>query len=177
MIDLPFDFNTERTEFADSFYAVIGRLLAFATRFESHCQALAIVMKLESALHDGIISFDNDGDLELLVKKMTQRKLYDNIKNIIVGFGLPNDISLAMDNARKARNEVAHSLTLGIEDRVEDDEKRAIILQQIRDLVFDIAEGDRLVCTFLHLETNEHLPTLAYIQNYSDMIVNWVCEI
>lgn len=177
MINLPFDFNIERTEFADSFYAVIGRTLTFATRFESNCRALAIVMGIKTALENGTFSLDNDADLESLVEQIMRRTLNDNIKNIMAGLGLPYDVSLTIHNARKARNEVAHSLTLGIEDKVEDDTERRITLQRVRDLVCDIANGDKLVCAFLHLTTNEHLPTSAYIQNYSDMIVNWVCEV
>lgn len=177
MIDLPFHFQNERTEFVDSFYAVVGRALTFATRYESNCRALAVIMGIKTALEKGSFSLDNDEDLELFVKQITRRTLNENIKNIISGLGLPGDVSGVMHNARKARNEVAHSLTLQMEDVIGDDKQGESVLQQTKDLVSDIAEADRLVCTLLHLETNEHLPSLTYIQNYREMIVNWVCEV
>src|SRR4030095_12717372 len=50
MSDLLFDFETARTEFSDVAYAAIGRALAFATRFEANCRALAALIGLREAM-------------------------------------------------------------------------------------------------------------------------------
>ena len=50
MSNLPFDFDTTRTEVSDAAYAAIGRALAFATRFEANCRALAAVIGLREAM-------------------------------------------------------------------------------------------------------------------------------
>jgi hypothetical protein len=50
MSDLLFDFDTTRSEFSDAAYATIGRALAFATRFEANCRALAALIGVREAM-------------------------------------------------------------------------------------------------------------------------------
>jgi hypothetical protein len=50
MSDLLFDFDTTRSEFSDAAYAAIGRALAFATRFEANCRALAALIGVREAM-------------------------------------------------------------------------------------------------------------------------------
>jgi hypothetical protein len=50
MSDLLFDFDTTRSEFSDAAYAAIGRALAFATRFEANCRALAARIGVREAM-------------------------------------------------------------------------------------------------------------------------------
>ena len=50
MSDLVFDFDIARTEFSDAAYGAVGRALAFATRFETNCRALAVLIGVREAM-------------------------------------------------------------------------------------------------------------------------------
>jgi hypothetical protein len=175
--DLPFEFNDERAEFSDECYAAIGRALAFATRFEANCRAFATLIVVKDAHINNLIGFslDNDEEFKTLVNGIWGKTLNNQIQKIISKYRLPLDVAEVMHKGRKARNEIAHSLTLGIGNRVEIDVDRQNILDELASLVRDIAEADSLVCFMIHLETNVPLPRADYIRGYQERIVNWVC--
>jgi hypothetical protein len=84
-----------------------------------------------------------------------------------------------LDDARKARNEVAHELTLGL-DRCLDslpEESEKYLVNSLRTLSTRLAEGDRIVSYLLSVETNEDIPNAAFLKNYPRTVAKWVCNL
>ena len=84
-------------------------------------------------------------------------------------------LSEKLEDARKARNEIAHDLTKGIEHDTEDDEGRKNIIKHVETLVRRIAEADVQVYNLCQFLTNE--PTFKDASEYCEVAVKWVCEI
>lgn len=180
MSDLPFDFDTIRTEFSDAAYAAIGRALAFATRFEANCRALAAVIGLREAMKTRDAS---DGEsVEDVFERLTQeywqlRRLRHHETAVALYVKLPQDLRGILRAGRLARNEIAHELTLSIAPEIETEAGRSILLHSLRTAVAKIADADRVVCVLAHLETREPLPTVAAFEEFPEKVVRWVCDV
>jgi hypothetical protein len=180
MSNLPFDFDTTRTEVSDAAYAAIGRALAFATRFEANCRALAAVIGLREAMmtRDAANAESIDDIFERLTQEYWQlRRLRHHETAVALYEKLPKDIRGILRTGRLARNEIAHELTLGVAPEIETEDGRSIILQSLRTAVAKIADADRVVCVLAHLETREPLPTVAAFEEFPEKVVRWVCDV
>jgi len=181
-------FLTERTEFSDEIYGVIGRALAFATSFEMNCKAVEGVMGIKELRGSGQSEQAMEDFCGELEKKVLKRRI-DSITNRLTkkpdsgaqrGGDAPNLVeefvtwlSHKLEAARDARNEIAHDVTKGIEHCAEDAEQRAYIIERVGALVRTIAEADFFVYNLCQGLTNE--PT--YKGDYCEDAVKWVCEV
>jgi hypothetical protein len=178
-------FLAERMESSDECYGVIGRALAFATRFELICKALEGLMEMENGS-----LFQDEHLIENFCGKVdekSQRKRIDTTMNVFKETTdsvteCPNVtpehariqravlhgedasdlmeffdkwLSEKLEDARNARNEIAHDVTKGMEDCAEHDERRADKIEEVEALVRRIAEADVQVYNFCQLITNE----------------------
>lgn len=186
MIDLPL-FEHERTWFSDECYGVIGRALAFATSFECNCWALEALTEIKSELdfsdEESMVEFCRKLD-----KKFLGRRTKDITKNLkkgaetlaekdmscLVEF-LATNFGEKLEDARKARNEIAHDLTKGIEHYAEDNEGRKNLIKDVEKLVRRIAEADVEVYNLCRSITKE--PRFVDADRYCEAAVKWVCEI
>ena len=48
--------------------------------------------------------------------------------------------------------------------------------KRLKDLTQSLARGDRLACAMISILTKEHLPSVAFFNEYPDLVANWVCE-
>jgi len=186
MIDLPLILTT-RTCFSDECYGVIGRALAFATSFECNCWALEALTETKRGLdfsdEESMAEFCRELD-----KKFLGRRTKDITKNLkkgaetlaekdmscLVEF-LATNLGKKLEDARKARNEIAHDLTKGIEHYAEDDERRKNLIKDVETLVRRIAEADVEVYNLCRILTKE--PRFTDTSKYCEAAVKWVCEI
>lgn len=185
MIDLPLILTT-RTCFSDECYGVIGRALAFATSFECNCKSLEALTEMKRGLdfsdEESMAEFSKELD-----KKLLGRRTKDITKNLkkgaetlaekdmsyLVEFWATN-LGEKLEDARKARNEIAHDLTKGIEYYAEDDDERRKNLIDVETLVRRIAKADVEVYNLCQILTKE--PTVD-AGGYCETAVKWVCEI
>lgn len=203
MIDLPL-IHTGRTWFADECYGVIGRALAFTTSFESNCWSLEALTKMKGALdfqdEKSMKRFCRELDKKFLGRRtkditktfkkgaeaVAEREDvtlwneefdYGTIKgkdmSYLVKFSATN-LGKKLEDARKARNEIAHDLTKGIEHYADDDERRKDLIKDVEKLVRRIATADVEVYNLCRLLTKE--PTFKDADTYCEAAVKWVCE-
>jgi hypothetical protein len=180
MSDLLFDFDTARTEFSDAAYAAIGRALAFATRFEANCRALAAVIGVREAMK--ALGASDRESVDDLFERLTQeywqvRRLRHHETAVALYEKLPQDVRAILRIGRQARNEIAHELTLSIAAEIQTEEGRGTFLRLLRSAVAKIADADRIVCVLAHLETREPLPTGAAFEDFPKRVVEWVCDV
>jgi len=174
--NLPFiDCNAERTEFSDECYGALGRALYVTQHLEANCRALAILMDVKKTITIGDIGSPDDPEFIEFVSKLWNRFLGKNL-DVLRTYGFPEEVYSSLHEARKARNEVAHAITLGIEHKLEENLGRKEILDDIATAVKHIAEGDRIIGFLMQCVTNEPCPSSSYLHDYPDKVVEWVCE-
>ena len=98
----------ERTEFSDEIYAVLGRALTIATRFDVSCKELARLPIFKFAI--ATKSELDDKQFEELLSRIQSR--YKNLNRAIQSLGLTGTIEELMTGARKSRNELIHEAAL-----------------------------------------------------------------
>lgn len=101
--------NFERSEFSDEIYAVIGRAITIAARFDASCKALArspfvrVAIATKSALVES--------EFEDLLSKIQGK--YKNLNRAIDSLGVTGTAEEIMTRARECRNELIHEAALG----------------------------------------------------------------
>jgi len=171
------EFPHERTEFSDANYAAMGRSLAYATSFEAICRALSSLQHLRQRVHElSRTNSDRDAVFATVVAEVWEHRLRQHVKRILEYQEFPSDIGDAVKQAKSARNEIAHELALGIPHAIETDHGRSELLSRLSELVHRIASGYIIVELTSLIETNEPLPTPAFLSAYPAKMVEWVTE-
>ncbi len=170
----------ERTVFSDDTYAVIGRALAYAQKFEADCRALNALLRAKRIVSEEEsreLNFEDQAAYTAFVVEVYRQTLNKNIWQILQSLQLPSDTREALHLARSARNEIAHEICLGIQWDVETDEGRKRLVGEISRSVRAIAEAHQLVLAITCALTREDLPALHYLNSYCDSVIEWVCSI
>jgi len=162
----------ERTENSDELHAILGRALIVATRFDSMCEAAAFGLKLKK---DAVLSaYMTEAEYGDYLKMLTSK--YRTLNGDIKSIGLPEDISVVLDDARKARNMVAHDLSKGLEGCLDVRIDELEFVEQVSELVMDIAYGDIAISYIISLLNGAPCPTAQFVSSYKDRIIQWVVE-
>jgi hypothetical protein len=173
---LPFDFDTERTDFSDEAYAAVGRALAFATRFEANCRALAQLLHVRPIIQQQGTAILEDDAFVTTMNEFWCRRLRKHLSQLLQYYELPEDTTSILKAGKTARNLIAHEITLSVSDTIQTDSGRAELMSMLQTAMQRIAEANRIVCLMMHAETNEPLPTAASYDGYVRKIINWVCD-
>lgn len=162
----------ERTEYSDALHAILGRALIIATRFDSMCEAAAIVLDLKKDVT--LATCMTEAQYNDYLQKLSSK--YRTLNGNIESIGLPENISEILHDARKARNTVAHVLSKGLEGCLDTKIDEINFIKQVSELVMDIAHGDITISYTLSLFNGHPCPNSQYISSYKDRIVQWVVE-
>jgi len=166
-----------RTDFSDDVYSTIGRALTVASRFETSCKALALLLGIRKQdPASGSFSLTRPEDLEALIAEISKRRLFQQIESVVARLKLPEEATRLFHAARNDRNFVAHELTLGIDRLLESDQRVAHLKEDLAVRVGRLAMADLGVCLLLLMETRESLPTLEFISGYAETVKRWVCD-
>ena len=162
----------ERTVNSDHIHAVLGRALIIATRFDSMCEAAVIAIEVKKNL--ALKFFLTDEEYESQVNKILSkyRTLNGNIKSI----GLNDNLAIILHSARKARNNIAHSISKGLTGCLDNKFDEAYFIEKLSNLIIDIAHGDIAISYFISLINNEPALRTECISSYRNSIVQWVVK-
>jgi hypothetical protein len=161
----------QRTEWGDSIYSAMGRVLTLAAHFESSCRGLVGILQLETTPHEIL---ESPTGIEKLSDELYRRSLGRNISTFAP---TQDDFRLLLDNARKARNEIAHEMALDMEHQEGLERNEEFFLGRIRELALTLAEADRAVCFALTVLTHDHMPNNDFLKKYPERVAQWVCEL
>jgi hypothetical protein len=161
----------ERTEWGDSIYSAIGRVLTLATHFESSCHGLVGILQLKTSPHEIL---ESPTGIKELSDELYLRSLG---RNISIFAPAQDDFRHLLDKARDARNEIAHEIALGMEDQEGLERNEEFFLGRVRELSLTLAEADRAVCFALTVLTHDHMPNNDFLKKYPERIAQWVCEL
>lgn len=156
------------------YFSVLGRALFTAQHFETNCRALAgfLMMKTEQ-VENGSNVLDSP-KFHLKINKLWKQNLGNIIPRITKSNPPSNDISQVLDEARVARNEIAHWITVGV--NIESDAELSNRIDEIRIHVQKIAYADKYVAALLHKVNKTSLPSDQFFTNYEKEVADWACE-
>lgn len=162
----------ERIEGDDAGYAAIGRALTFASRFEAMCKTLSVLVGLKS--HSSLL--DSEEQLKTFFDKLHKMPLARHLSSLKLEV---ESAATILDEARKARNEIAHEVALGLDRSLDSLPEGSMkdLLDRLRILSARLAEGDRIVSYLASIATNEAIPSAEFLRNYPQMVADWVCDL
>jgi hypothetical protein len=111
----------------------LGRLLALSQRVESHCRALALHIKLRLA---GPSPLESEAALRAFSESLWKQRLHQHVTYLAEFYGSEPELHAILDQARDARNEVAHEVSLGFEHWAYDE---SLSLEEERDRIRELA--------------------------------------
>jgi hypothetical protein len=161
----------ERTENSDYIHGVIGRCLIVATRFDSMCVILSLAIEVKMPI---TISKINDEYFNEVVNEVVSK--YRSLNNSIQSLKQPEEISLILYSARDARNEIAHSLTKGLEGCLDLKINNKDYIDEISRLIDKISDGDLIISSLLTLFNSYPSPNPEFLSRYKVNVLNWVIE-
>ena len=160
-----FYYLTKTSSEVNNIFVKIGRALYVATRFESYCRSLNFLLDAKSSTNKGDLSLGNDDQVNKFVNKIQKLSLNKHIKSILNSLNLGDDISKLIFNANGARNYIAHEITLGMEQNIENDASFwEAKYKEIDDSITKILSAEFVVILMIALVTHEDLPPTNYIE-------------
>ncbi len=157
----------EITENTEELQAILGRCLIVATRFDHLCDHTSKYLELKNSF---VMVVDRqkfeDYATELIGKF---RALYKNIESLPIA----DDVKDILHAAREARNEIAHSLAIGLTGCLDTKIDENYFKSHITRLIREVAAGDYAISVILSLLSKEPLLQQSS-EDYQDNVVNWV---
>lgn len=162
----------DRTEWSDSHYAVIGRLIVFASRFEALAKSVSAFVGIKK--NRSIL--DSEKDIDTFMDKLRKMPLATHIEKLGFTEGEAKD---TFKQARLSRNEIAHELTLGIDRNLDPLPDNAIprFIDRANILSIRLAKADLLISYLASAISHEEIPNIDFLDAYVEKVSRWVCEI
>lgn len=142
----------EMTENTEKLHSILGRGLVIATRFDSLCDHTLKLLEFKSSFSILL----PEKDFQEYVDKLFSK--FSSLSNNIDALTIDNSYKSILHEARKARNEVVHSVGKGLTgclDGKVDEEK---FKSYLSDLIFKVADGDFVISTILSIINYNKLP-------------------
>jgi hypothetical protein len=164
----------ERTVFSDEIFAIFGRVLTVATRFDSSTKTLARLPLFKVSV---LIKYTLDDDeYEEMVQKIS--KSYTNLNRAIQDLQLNQDIKDILHQARLSRNELIHEATLGATKGFDlmDSKELSEFLKHIAILVLQVIKGESMILTIISILNKEPVSDYLFSKEYEVKYVTWVMK-
>jgi len=162
----------ERTDNTDKLHAILGRALIVATRFDSICKQAALHNGLKKEIGIYLVNDDEARSRVLQSVADKHRTLSLRIQSLL----LPKDVSALLDDARKARNAIAHELSEGLTGCLDFKINEGELIKRVYDLVLSLAYGDVVISQVMSVLNNEPQPRADFLSSYVNNVTRWVIE-
>lgn len=161
----------ERTDNSDYLHGVIGRSLIVATRFDSMCTELSMALEIKTG---ALYLINSDEEFEQFTSKAESK--YRSLNSTIQSFKVNEGLSLILHQARKARNEIVHSVTKGLEGCIDTRICNHDFILNISKLIEKVIEGDIIISFLMSDIYNEPMLNNASLNMYKGKVIKWVVE-
>ncbi|MEH8254698.1 hypothetical protein [Aeromonas veronii] len=158
----------EITENTQELHAILGRCLIVATHFDLLCDHTSKFFKLKHSNVQAAVDLQKfEGYvIELMYK---YQPLHQNIESLPIN----DDVKNILIAAKKARNEIAHSLARGLTGCLDTKINESKFKSHLTQLIQDVAAGDYFISSVLSLGNNAPLFQFSH-NEYQEKIVTWV---
>ena len=156
------------------YFSVLGRALFTTQQLEMNCRAIVGFVHMLSQTEFLGASAIDDPKFQEWMENLWKHTFGHHIKELQKIYGFPDEIYSIFEDARVARNTIAHEIAMGVVDRLELGVEPQI--DEIKDLVRKIAIADKIASSILQAINKESFPTAVFYLSYEDKIVAWVSE-
>ncbi|MDM5076583.1 hypothetical protein OB931_09370 [Aeromonas media] len=158
----------EITENTQELHAILGRCLIVATHFDHLCDHTSKSFELKHSYVKAEVDLQKFEDyaIELMYK---YQPLHQSIESLSVN----GDVKNILIAAKKARNEIAHSLAIGLTGCLDTKIDESKFKSHLTQLIQDVAAGDHFISSILSLDNNAPLFQFSH-NKYQEKIVAWV---
>jgi hypothetical protein len=148
-------------------FAAVGKTLALATLFEENCRTLHALPSLPA------LALDSTAALDSFFERLEKMKLIEHVRSLR---NTSNDeIYRLLDDARIARNEVAHSFLLGFESwHLDPDFMMSGRDLDLRRLVAKLAIGLQITSLMISVQIKEPALSLRALDGLPALYESWV---
>jgi hypothetical protein len=153
----------ERTENSDFLHGVIGRSLIIATRFDAMCTILSMALEIKQGVIGSSLSEEK---FDLFADQVVSK--YRTLNASIKSLGVPDELYKTLDNAKKARNEIVHSLTKGLDGCIDTKVSNKNFIAEISNLVEIIIDGDIAISSLLSIFNKEKILNISRLNKYKE---------
>jgi len=164
----------DRTEFSDEVFAIFGRVLTVATRFDTSAKALARLPLFKASV--GAKDRLSDDEYEEMVQNINNR--YKNLNRAIQALKLDEDIGEVLRQARESRNELIHESTLRASKGFDhmDTTEFSQLINHVEGLVLQIIRAEAIISTIATIQNKEIVSDFLLSKEYEAKYINWVME-
>jgi hypothetical protein len=155
-----------------SVFGALGRALALATRFESECKVLHKLVSVKSKPS----LLQSEAELSQFLAEFERRNLNSHVAAISKLLNAEVEPLRVLNNARIARNNIAHESTLGFEHWNDWPKAFGSALKDLREWVRQVGQGLQLVSTLSALVTHEPLLVPSLLRDLPAHYERWVFE-
>jgi hypothetical protein len=111
-----------------------------------------------------------------LLRRLWKRTFHAHVTYLSRLCAGESELYKILDEARIARNEVAHDVALGFEHWAYDEALMSEQSARIRELATALARADHLLCTLEPIVSHQPMPIGEAYRAYSERLVTWVCN-
>jgi hypothetical protein len=172
MIDEAFHPMFELSMGGHHYFSVLGRALFTAQHLEMNCRAIIGFLHMRDQVIQHGSSILEDPIFKAEINRICKNTLGKYVRRLNNRFTLSDDVSFDMATAVTARNELVHSVAMGVTDPLDSELEERI--DEIRELVVKIATADKNISALLHILNRDPLPTRHYWESYEDNVAAWV---
>lgn len=165
-----------------AFFTTCGRALFVAQHFETNLRAIAAALGIRSAHASGRLPLSDEDELDEFCKTKLKRSLGEVILYALPTYlppflveDLKKHMLPSLDEARKARNRIAHEFLFAIEEMQVSPDVFEELTGSLREDVHVIADADFTVCCMIQAFNKAPLPTCR--GSYVSKIVSWVFDL
>lgn len=152
----------------------MGRALAVAVEFEQSCYSLAQVASLTfETSAPGRTLFEDEAFVRRLFDRVHKKHLAGRIAEV-TKLQPPQNLRDALDDGRKARNELVHELLVGHGALVHTAGWTSLIMERLRAITHRIAFADSLAHAIFAVLLGHAAPESETIAGYPEKAVAWV---
>jgi len=156
-----------KSEFENAFIEAVGRALCIAQNFESNCRSLAILLDAKNSQGKS----PNQIEFQELIEKLSKRMLAGAIQQLGKHFPIPEQIEKLLEEAKDARNWIAHDSMKVLFDLSNLDERLSADLRELREKVRNLAIADGMVAAWCFgISEGEAVGS----NGYEEKIESWV---
>ena len=154
------------TENTEELHAILGRSIIIATRFDNMCNQTAKFLQIKAS---GAVVLPEDEFNDFVTSLFAK---FSPLNSNINQLPIEQSAKDILHEARKARNDVTHSLTIGMTGCQDQKVDEQHFTSHITSLVTQIAAGDYLISQILTILNKAPLPNYSEGM-YTQKVVEW----
>lgn len=164
----------ERSEYSDDIFAVLGRALTVATRFDASTKVLARLPLYKVSIVAKSL-FEDEEDEQLIDRINSE---YKYLNRAIKKLKPKGETKKIIKNAIEARNTFIHESSIGCINGFDHEHEINIsnFMDQVQVLIHNIIKGEVIIFALISYINKEPISDYPFTDTYEQKYVDWVMQ-